>query len=245
MSGEMRGHVVRLLSGSRIPCLWAGKSPCCRLPRGCWEATTVPNRCYLQVTETFGENNSNDHRGVVEDVSVERAHPDTNFDSGEDGDGHNIGYDWYLWIRFDLSAVPGTAMIQAASLHLYTQYRTSAGVDQIYELAAAAETTPGLSWVNSSATWNCYDGVNSWTGGNDGGYEDRGQAFSSVTIPQPPNNVWYEWVFNADGVSYLQSKITQTATFTMYGIVDTYRRQFPSSEDTQGRRPYLEVTYIY
>ncbi len=200
------------------------------------------------VTKTFGENSTgqyaNDHQGVTEDVAVSRDWPDTNYDSGNDSDGHGIEYNsWHFWIRFDISAIPSTATIQSVKLHLFTQYRDGSDVDQVFELAAARETMPGTSWVDSAATWNHYNGTAAWSGGHDGGQGDRGAVVSSVTIPLLPDDRWYTWAFNGDGVSFVQRNLSGSVDLTMYGTVDAYWRQFQSAEDSDGRRPYLEITY--
>ncbi|MBW1809416.1 MAG: DNRLRE domain-containing protein [Deltaproteobacteria bacterium] len=202
------------------------------------------------ITETFGENSTaglaNDYQGVTEDVSVCNWAPNTNYDTGYDSDGHYIQDDCFLWIRFDLSVIPDTATILGVKLHLFTKYRGSTATAQVYELAAASESGPGKNWVETDATWNHFNGTNDWTAGNDGGAGDRGNVFSSLTIPQPPDEQWFSWTLNSTGIAFVQSKLSDdTVNLTLYGTINTHSRQFQSSERENGRRPYLEVTYSW
>ncbi len=204
---------------------------------------------FAGTTSTFGENDTssltNDYRDVTEDVSVLGWERDRNFDQGSDEDGHEVQYWAYLWIRFDISSIPPGATIHAVKLHLYSPWRggNSWDSDQVYKLAAAGESTPGTGWIETSATWNHYDGTNDWSGGNDGGAGDRGAVLSMLTIPQPVDDRWFTWTLNNDGLIYVQGKLSGTVSFTLYGTVDTYNRQFQASERDDGRRPYLEISY--
>jgi hypothetical protein len=67
-------------------------------------------------------------------------------------------------IKWDLSAIPAGATIQSATLDLYMY---GSGGDAIYEISAhkIVNHNPLISACN----WNTYDGVNSWTGGSNGG----------------------------------------------------------------------------
>lgn len=201
-------------------------------------------------TKTFGENDTdslrNDYQGVTEDVSVVSWDPGGNYDQGSDQDGHEVNHWEYLWLRFDISAIPPGATIHRAKLHLFSTW--SGGNwwdnDQVYELAAAAETVPGNGWIETDASWNHYDGSNDWTDGNNGGAHDRGDVLSVLAIPQPLDDRWFAWKLNQAGLSYIQGKLSAgTVGFTLYGTQDTYDRQFQASERDDGRRPYLEISY--
>jgi len=80
-------------------------------------------------------------------------------------------------VKFDLSSVPSGSTVNSASLQLYRYSDIGASpVGRTY----TADRVITSNWAEASATWNKYDGVNSW-GSPGGDFTTAGEA--SATVP--------------------------------------------------------------
>jgi hypothetical protein len=104
------------------------------------------------------------------------------------------------------------------------------------------------NWTGNQATWNSYVTGSAWTtagAGSDG--NDRAAGISASTTIGTIANVWYTWTA-AQLITDVQDMVTNGSN---YGWLLSYDgaagadryRYFGSSEYTDGRRPYLSVTY--
>jgi len=130
------------------------------------------------VTNEFGNGTSADYTNTVEDtfsnVGAAGANNSTNAE-------RLIVYTWPdstnanpVLIKWRLSAIPADASVQSATLHLYQSGYLDTGRDDLYEISVhkIIHHNPDIS----KCTWSTYDGVNSWTGGADGGQSDVAAA---------------------------------------------------------------------
>lgn len=121
--------------------------------------------------------------GDVQDCYINAGSPTTNFCGGT---ALNAGYDGTnasrALLQFSLAAIPTTDAVLSAKLLLYlgsasTSTATSLGA---YQLTRA--------WT-TGATWNTYDGTNSWT---TAGGDFSGTA-AATTSGIAATGVWYSW----------------------------------------------------
>ncbi|MGI9289136.1 MAG: DNRLRE domain-containing protein [Pseudomonadales bacterium] len=112
------------------------------------------------------------------------------FIEGESGHtGHNkgndnglktsslIGKEYRTLLQFDLSALPASATVQTATLELYLQNFGSTDMVKAHRLVR--------DWTEDGATWDDYDGTNSWnTPGGDYDPEVAGSFLANGTGPK-------------------------------------------------------------
>ncbi len=127
----------------------------------------------------FGENSGATVHSVCTDTTLNVGFPTTNYSTG-------TGLNTYTWpvntsantaiLKFDLSSIPTNAVITDAKLYLY---QTHAGGDSAYDVPV--HRISGDTPVIASATWNTYDGTNSW-GATLGGRGDIEAAESTNSL---------------------------------------------------------------
>lgn len=192
---------------------------------------------------TLGENSDSMVTGVVDDVGVTASQPAANFDAGIGSDAaFPVNASSFLWLRFDLSGVPAEATITEATLILYS-LPPAGSIDPLgLTVVVARNTTAGEGWLASAATWETYDGVRPWTGGSDGGEDDRGVVarVTNVLAATPEGPIAF--AFSRGAVARVQDGVGQSVSLQLSGT-DGHERQFVLSEGADGRRPMLEVVY--
>lgn len=197
-----------------------------------------------EVVVRFGENSEGTIRGVVEDVGVAAWAPDTSFGSGAGPDaGFTVNESAFLWLRFNVSEIPLTGRVIAVGLSLFSAAHETTGNRTQFAVAGALDTTPGESWLDSSASWNTYDGILPWTGGGDGGAADRDEDFRVLGLGPTDADGYHTFQFSPDGVSYLRDRLGTTVSLQVYAIADGHARAFVLSEGSDGHRPQLDVVY--
>jgi hypothetical protein len=146
------------------------------------------------------------------------------------------------FIRWDLSGIPDNATVANATLWLYN---VAAGVsgDNAYTVSVAKVI--GVPPDPARATWNRYDGLSSWPGGQNGGAAAMASAESSATIGKMPR--WVSW----DVTGMVQDWVAGPETaFGMVIDADPSasadsKRYFASREYPDLlSRPRLLITYI-
>lgn len=192
----------------------------------------------------LGENSGGMVGGVAEEVGVDASAPETSFSAGAGSDASfTVNESAFIWLRFNVGAIPASGRVTAVSLFLFSAAHEATGARTQFAVAGALNTTPGIRWVDSSATWNTYDGQTPWTGGADGGAADRGNEFRVLNIEPAEANAYYAFAFNPAGVSYLQARVGTSVSIQVYATEVGHSRSFVFSEGLDGRRPYLEVVY--
>jgi hypothetical protein len=145
-------------------------------------------------------------------------------------------------IRWDLSAIPSGATVTSANLWLYYAAEDMGGGDNVYTVAVSKLTgvrpDPGL------ATWNTYDGVFPWPGGQDGGAGSMALPETYAAIGK--SHQWVSW----DVTELVREWIAEPEkNYVM--VVDgdesascDSNRHFASGEYPDGGlRPQLQITY--
>ena len=111
-----------------------------------------------------------------------------------DGDPDDTG----VLMRWDFSSLPSGAMLQSAPILTLDFVDQSVNSYEIYEMTQ--------TWDASSATWNHYDGTNSWPGGA-GAFGDRGAQIGATAGDNAlKNNI----TFNTAGQTLVQNWIDGT-----------------------------------
>ncbi len=146
------------------------------------------------------------------------------------------------FIRWDLSGLPSDITVTSATLLLYYVDEDKSGGDDEYTV-----TVSNVAGVNPDlrlATWNSYDGVSPWPGGQNGGAGVLGPIQSSSTIGKAHR--WISWDIT-DMVREWASDPRKNSGMTIgsdpsAGI--SSNRYFASREYPDPRlRPRLVITY--
>jgi len=152
----------------------------------------------------------------------------------------DVTNDWCnaILLRFDFTAIPGGQKIETALLSLWCHDDPAAG--QI--LYARHLESVGQAWTEGGATWNTYDGVNSWDSG----------AFSDSDIPSANQGSdtstgvdghWFDFsIVNLIIHAYENhAKILEVVVTTDEDSEN--RINFDSDEDPGDNAPKLEIAY--
>ncbi len=197
-----------------------------------------------RVSLTLGENSRDTYLGETDDAGVRFLDPDTNYDAGEDPEGgFGVNDTAFLWMRFDISAIPGSANIEAVTLYLFSTFHDETGERKRLAVAGVRNSTAANNWEEATITWNTFDGSSPWTGGSDGGEGDRDEVFRILGIETSDIDDYYSFRFNKDGVVYVQERSGGVVSLQVYGLNPGHERRFVLSEGLDGERPYLEVVY--
>ncbi len=121
---------------------------------------------------------------------------DNNGDKDELRTSSLIGDEYRTLLQFDLSAVPPTVSVQTATLELQLKSFGSTDVVEAHRVLR--------DWTEMGATWNDYDGVNTWN--SPGGDYDPDIADS----------------FLADGIGWKTMDITAVAEAWVHGLQPNY-----------------------
>ncbi|MHC4396973.1 MAG: InlB B-repeat-containing protein [Planctomycetota bacterium] len=196
------------------------------------------------VTEEFGDAVDTNYPGTVEDTYTNAGSSTGNFST-------DVTLNTYTWpadtvanttiIKWDLSMLPTDTVIAEATLYLY---QVDSRGDVTYDVGVhkIINVDPNIT----TCTWNTYNGVNSWTGGANGG---QGDIASAEDIPAVNNtdNEYKAWrVTNMvqDWVLVPANNFGMLVNSDDTALVDHYRF-FASTEDAVSAvRPKLIITYV-
>ena len=201
------------------------------------------------VLSEFGNGANADYTGTVEDTYSNVGAADTNLSTNDERltiytlpDSTNANP---VLIKWELSAIPANASVQSAILYLYQSGYLDTGKDDLYEISVhkIINHNPDIS----KCTWSTYDGVNSWTGGADGGQGDVAAAEDIKMVDKAVGyKLWEVTQMVRDWVS------NPTSNFGMMLLSDqgenkaspTTNRVFVPTENADaGKRPKLVITY--
>lgn len=188
----------------------------------------------LSSTTTF-QNGTNGYDGTT-DSHIRESAPSTNYGSAQscEADGNETnGTDKSCLIRWDVSSVPASATVQAASVTLRIT-NSSSNTYSIYALRRA--------WAEAATTWNAANQDTSWQTSGALGAEDRGAVIGSVT-----GSGTKTVSLNAAGVALVQAWVRGDGNFG-FVIADSANSDglaVASSEySTVAYRPKLTIQYV-
>ena len=197
----------------------------------------------IMETKEFGDAVDTNYPGSVADTWCRSGFSD-NYSS----DTQLNTYTWptnnianTIIIKWDLSSIPPNATVTEATLYLY---QTGSGGDAAYEngVHKIINVNPDISTLS----WMTYNGVNSWTGGADGGQGDTAAAEDTPAV-NSTNNQYKSWSVAGmvqDWVSNPSSNFGMLVNSDGVASSDSCR-YFASSEVADNTiRPKLIVTYI-
>ena len=198
------------------------------------------------VSSEFGNGANAGYTGTIEDTFLSGT---------ENHSTLNDRIEIYTWpantsantilVKYDLSSLPDNAAIHSASLFLFLSGTEGSGGDDLYEISVhkIINHNPDVS----KCTWSTYDGVNSWTGGADGG---QGDVAAAEDIKMVDKAVGYkqwdvtgmvrDWVSDPAanfGMMLLSDQGVNTAS------ADTNRVFVPTENADADKRPKLVITY--
>jgi len=239
------GSVFCLPDGTLVTCDGMGGGERTACPEGCNAQTGM---CRRERIETWGDNSDDTWQMVTEDFSNDDAAPSTNYDEGQYDPGHELTSSDFLWLRFDISALPQGAELKGATLEL-TVIGTNDEDDGDCEIAVAvgADTTPARDWVETSGDWETYDGSTPWTGGSDGGWEDRGTELARIPVAAnaPLDPLVFE--LREAGLTALRRARSDGRPLTLFvsRVVFGHDRIIAPAEHDDGTRPRLTIRYLW
>ena len=224
-----------------------------------WQSTltTEPNQVFFNgtkgtnispspITETWGENSTDDHTGVTEDCYIVASEADANKNSGSLSiKWHDAGgYNRRSALRFDLSAIPDGSTINSVALKICT---SSDNGEQTLYCHKLLQT----GWTENGVTWNKYDGSNAWGSAGadqdgvdvDGTVETTTGALASDTFLAAEGiGTWIEFS-GADMVTAVSAALAgDSFEVLLTGNADA-SQLFHSREGTNTLRPYLEINW--
>ncbi|MCX6709092.1 MAG: DNRLRE domain-containing protein, partial [Candidatus Woesearchaeota archaeon] len=147
-----------------------------------------------------------------------------------------------ILIEFNLSGVPSGANISSATLQLYATAKGTANpVVNIYRLNRSwVEGTGAGSITNDGATWNKYDGVNSWN--VSGGEFDSSKVWANTTVTAI--NAWYSWNVKDLVQSWVNGSYQNYGMLIRTTTTSSATTSFVSSDNTNASiRPKLVINY--
>ena len=201
------------------------------------------------ITAEFGNTAGSDYTGSIQDTFTNVGEPNINYSSDSD---KLIIYTWPtntnanpVLIKWDLTDIPINATILSADLQLYLNDYSDSGGDNLYEISAhkIVNKNPDIS----QCSWNTYDGVNSWTGGANGGQNDLATAEDTKMVDKTVGYKQWDvtqmvkdWVAGPSanfGMMLLSDQGSNKAS------ADTNRIFVPTENVDANKRPKLIVTY--
>lgn len=201
-------------------------------------------------TVTIGENSTNTHTGTI-DTTLRQSEPTTNQD-GESINGLQVvkyaaSDHTHTVIAFTgLSNIPSTATVSAVTLYLY-QHNSAQGSGPATHTLDVRRLL--RNWVETQATWNVYSTGNSWTtAGALSAGNDRVSTVSGGATVNMTNNE-YKALTGSGMITDVQDWVSGAASNFGWHVErngtgeDNGVRLYRRSEDTDGQRPYVEVTY--
>lgn len=148
-------------------------------------------------------------------------------------------------LEFSLSSIPTNAVITKAELQMncYFSSSTITHTVGVYRINRAwTEGTGNGTATNNGATWNKYDGVNSWSvvGGD---YNPTPESTADVTIPFD-----YKWDITNLAKSWFDGSVANNGILIKSSLesgqsIATYKYFGTSDNAIVSRRPQLLVTY--
>lgn len=183
----------------------------------------------------------NQYTGVA-DTRLREGSPTTNYGSDVNIEvvKYGVGDHTHALLRFDgLSNIPSNAVVSSATLYIYqnAQFDNTHSIDLRRMLQA---------WTEAGATWNTYNGTNSWnTAGALGAATDRVAAVESTT--SIGTALQY---YGLDCTSLVQDIVDGTIVsdegfhLERNGTGNDGKfKTFTASNGTDGQRPELVVVY--
>lgn len=206
-------------------------------------------------TVIIGNNTGDDYSGT-EDAMIRRNSSVNNFGGSTEFNiqKYNDSQHCNLLIRFTgLSNIPSGITISSALLYLYRNYGNMVTNNIITSRRLLRNWGEGThDWAaatSGEASWDCYAYPNNWTsaGALSSGNDISSLSGASITLTSGSgyfnnsNNAQFNSeIENICNGSYNNNGHLWTRTD---GENDSTYNNFTSSEGTDGRRPYLSVTY--
>jgi hypothetical protein len=197
------------------------------------------------VTKVFGDNTTGVDYTGTDDVYIDLATPTTN----KSGDAflviqtNNGGSRAESLVRFTgLSNIPAGSTVTAVQLDFY-QYDQSGGTytAELYQCLR--------NWTEAGATWNTYDGTNSWATAGGTGAGDIGASTLQTVNTTTVIGGTVSFLTSAALVAAVQAWVDGAANNGFFikrdnmGADDGSYKAWRASEGTDGQRPKLTVTY--
>lgn len=198
------------------------------------------------VTKIFGSTPDANYPGTCADTFINSGSPTTNYST------NTTTLNTYTWpantpanrivMKWDLSAIPKTAVIQRATLSLYMYGYEETGGDNNYEISV--HKIVNRNPVIASCTWNTYNGTSAWSGGADGGARDIAPQESSTVVNKTAGyKSWDVSKMVQDWVSTPSSNFGLMLNSDSTAASDSNRMFRPTEYATASQRPKLTVTY--
>lgn len=200
--------------------------------------------CCTTLLKSFGDSSRADYSNNVQDTYL------TTDDINHAGDSQSlIVYTWptntaanRVAMKWNLTTLPTTAVVQKATLSLYMSGYEGDGGDNNYDISVhkIINHDPDIS----TATWSTCNSSDSWTGGQNGGVQDMAPAESTTSVDKNAGyktwdvtNMVKEWIGNPNRNYGMILNADTSAT------ADSNRIFRPSEYSDTTQRPILTIQY--
>ena len=176
--------------------------------------TQTPKPTETPFLLSISENGMSNFSGF-EDVYLDQGFPNMNQDKFHIqilGNTGNLtdGFMKVTLMRIDTSQLPDDGEILDAwiDLYLFLDHKYNRFNSMMFEMDSESES--GSGWKETGATWNTYDGINMWIGGQNGGaLEEKKQITETKLHVENEGDGWYSYHFNDYGLTYLKSRLKE------------------------------------
>jgi len=194
-------------------------------------------------TVEWGDRDGSDYTGTCFDTYINAGAPNTNYSSD------TFSLKTYTWpdstianaiiIKWDLSAFPESTKIKKAQLYLYL---FDAGGDKIYDLPV--HKIINVNPIIGQCTWNTYDGVHPWPGGQGGGQQNISPAEYVLPCDTVKGyKVWDVTEMVQDWVANPSQNFGMMINSDNRASRDSWRYFIPTESRHSDQRPRLIITY--
>lgn len=190
------------------------------------------------LTLVFGENSTDDVMGVTADTYIEEATPtNTNGDDGDIEIDGGAGAVKNALLRFDLSALPGSATVVDATLRLHTPSTTGSS-PELFSIFVVLEP-----WSEADASWLNRTATDAWAAAGCGAPASCGTQVIGVYAPAK-EDTFYDVPLDVPAVqAWVDGSMPNHGMAFKINAGDDGGR-FDSKEDgTNGERPRLVIDY--
>ena len=186
------------------------------------------------------------------DTYIHEENPTYNYGNSsplmlDSDDPYNSDNDVSALLYWDLSSIPAGSMLELASITVYVEDETASGSPGYNMYATTQSWTEGSGdgeATGDGATWNTYNGANSWPGGAGGAADKESTPLANFAAS---STGFYSVNLNADGIALLQGWINEPEAnkgFMIHAGTETNGLDFTSREGTTvANRPKLTLTY--
>ena len=185
------------------------------------------------VTETWGENTADVHRGVTTDTYIDESSTDANHEQAVflhiDGDTEALSLLW-----FDLTALATVTMICSAAFHIHSRNNDSPEVHNLHPINEA--------WSEGDVTWLQASSEVPWSTAGCGSPASCSDGVIGSFIPLAMETA-YSTAVDVTAIRDWAVGSASNFGFAIKSLGPNGTHLHSSNSGDDGKRPFLEITY--